>query len=150
MDSEQPQFDAPDHTRVQFAAVVQAVIAVLVAFGVDISDEQSVALLALSGILGSVLIAADAAIRRERARNADKLRPHASIVATQGAESTEVTATVNAPLPSVERDDLDDEVLELLRRILAARQGKVEGARGADAAEGAKGRTRSRTTRPRS
>src|SRR4051794_18896787 len=49
-DDTQPRdIQMPDHTRVQLAAVVQAVIAVAVAFGLPISDEQSIALIALSG-----------------------------------------------------------------------------------------------------
>jgi hypothetical protein len=62
----------PDHTRLQMVAVAQAVIAVVIAFGVPIT--QSIALVALAGVVGTALVAADAAIRRERARNADKLR----------------------------------------------------------------------------
>jgi hypothetical protein len=123
MNPEQPRFDAPDHTRAQLVALVQAVIAVLVAFGVDLSDEQSVALLALSGVIGTVLMGADAAIRRERARNADKLRPQGTIVATKGPEGSQVKATVHGPLGEGEGEDqLDEQVMELLRRILAARE----------------------------
>jgi hypothetical protein len=95
---EKRRLDMPDHTNAQIAALVQAVIAVAVAFGVDITEQQSVALIALSGLIGTVLIGADAAIRRERARNADKLLPQASVTATQGEGGTEVKAEVVTPL----------------------------------------------------
>jgi hypothetical protein len=119
----EPRLAAPDHTRIQIAAVVQAVIAVAVAFGVDISDEQSVALIALAGVLGTVLIGADAAIRRERARNADKLRPQAAVTATQTPAGTQVEAQVTGPVDQLkgEESELDEAVVELLRRILEAR-----------------------------
>jgi hypothetical protein len=98
MEGDQKQsLDRPDHTRVQVIAVVQAAIAVAVAFGVSITDGQSVALVALAGVMGSVLIAADAAIRRERARNADKLIPHASLTKTEGPEGVQTTTAVNGP-----------------------------------------------------
>src|SRR5262245_29751860 len=60
----------PDTTKIQIVALLQAGLAVAIAFGAPISPEQSVALVALAGVLGTVLITADAAIRRERARNA--------------------------------------------------------------------------------
>lgn len=58
----------PDITKAQVAAVAQALLAVVVAFGVNITEEQSVALLGLSGIVAAVLTLADAAIRRGRAK----------------------------------------------------------------------------------
>lgn len=70
-----PPIKLPDTTRAQIVALAQAGLAVAIAFGVPISDAQSVAVIALSTVLGTVLITADAAIRRERARNMDKLRP---------------------------------------------------------------------------
>jgi hypothetical protein len=128
-DDSQPRFEAPDHTKIQVAAVVQAVIAVAVAFGVPISDEQSVALIALAGVLGTVLIGADAAIRRERARNADKLRPQAAVIATQTPQGTEVQARVTGPVDQLEggATDLDADIVELLRRILSGRAAQPQG-----------------------
>jgi hypothetical protein len=121
----QPKLGLPDHTRIQLVAVVQAIIAVAVAFGAPISDQQSVALLALAGVLGTVLIGADASIRRERARNADKLRPQFSVSTTEGPAGREVTTEFHAPLGGTEDSDevdLDEQVVELLRRILRARE----------------------------
>ncbi len=69
------EMQTPDHTRLQLVAVAQAVLAAVVAFGVPITDQQSIALVALAGVIGTALVTADAAIRRERARNAEKLRP---------------------------------------------------------------------------
>lgn len=67
----------PDITMAQVLAVAQAVVAAAVAFGAPINQTQQVALLALAAAVASVLIGADAAIRRARAANADKLRPAA-------------------------------------------------------------------------
>lgn len=89
--SDQPTLSLPDHTRIQIVAVIQAMLATAVAFGVPISDDQSVALLALAAVLGTMLIGADAAIRRERARNADKLLPKASVERTTTDAEGETT-----------------------------------------------------------
>lgn len=128
-DDAQPRLDAPDHTKIQVVAVIQAVIAVAIAFGVPISDEQSVALLALAGVLGTVLISADAAIRRERARNADKLRPQAALVATQTPQGTQVEARLTGPVDQLQgaATDLDADIVELLRRILSGRPAQPQG-----------------------
>ena len=90
----------PDTTRIQLIALAQAGLAVAIAFGVPISQEQSVALVALAGILGTVLITADASIRRERARNADKLRPVAQISGTMPSGDV---ASVRMPMAETRR-----------------------------------------------
>lgn len=56
----------PDLTRAQLVALVQAVLGVAIAFGAPITEQQSVAIIALTGVLGSVLIGADAKIRVAR------------------------------------------------------------------------------------
>ena len=93
----QQALERPDYTRAQVVAVAQAAIAVGVAFGVPITDGQSVALVALAGVIGAVLIGADASIRRERARNADKLTPTASLTRTEGPGGVETTAELTTP-----------------------------------------------------
>ncbi len=62
------EIQTPDHTRLQVVAVGEAVIAAVVAFGVPITNQQSIALVALAGVIGAALVTADASIRRERAR----------------------------------------------------------------------------------
>jgi hypothetical protein len=59
----------PDLTRAQIVALVQAAIGCAVAFGAPITEAQSGALLALVGVLSVVLVAADASIRRARAKH---------------------------------------------------------------------------------
>jgi hypothetical protein len=59
----------PDLTPAQLLATLKAVLAVAVAFSVPLSSTQQVALLALAGTLSTVLVAADAAIRRARAQH---------------------------------------------------------------------------------
>lgn len=58
----------PDITPAQIAAVIQAIIAVAISFGVDISQAQSAALLGLSSIIGAGLLYGDARIREGRSR----------------------------------------------------------------------------------
>lgn len=60
--------ETPDITRAQVIAILQAFLAVLVAFGVDLSERQETALLGLAGALAVVLPLADAIIRNGRSR----------------------------------------------------------------------------------
>lgn len=62
------RMEMPDITRAQTVALVQAVIAVVVAFGVDLSDAQVTALIGLAGAIAVVLPLADAIIRNGRSR----------------------------------------------------------------------------------
>jgi hypothetical protein len=141
-----PQIKLPDTTKIQLIALAQAGLAVAIAFGVPISQEQSVALVALAGVLGTVLITADAAIRRERARNADKLRPSAQISTTTPEGNT---ASVTMPMAenATPRDVADtfDELIksfDMVTRFLEAEHAKHEAENGAKA----KPRARRRTT----
>lgn len=59
----------PDFTSAQVVALVQAVIAVAVAFSLHITKQQQDAILGLSAILGSVLVWADMKIRKHRVEN---------------------------------------------------------------------------------
>ena len=115
--------NTPDLSKAQIVSVAQALIAVAVAFGVPISDQQSVALIALSAVLGTVLLGADASIRRARANNADKLYAVASVSQQSGDTTTTVTGPV-APSGNGNADgptDVDT-LLELMRKVLTARQ----------------------------
>lgn len=58
----------PDITKAQILALVQAVIAVAVAFGVSLTSEQQAAILGLAGAVAIVLPIADAIIRNGRSR----------------------------------------------------------------------------------
>lgn len=60
-------FDTPDITRAQWVALAQAILAVLVAFGAPITDEQSIALMALAAVVAGILIHSDRGIRNGRA-----------------------------------------------------------------------------------
>jgi hypothetical protein len=57
----------PDITLAQVVTLVGAVIALAVAFGVDITNDQKVAVVGLVTILGSVFLHSDAKIRNGRA-----------------------------------------------------------------------------------
>jgi hypothetical protein len=122
-DQSQVRLARPDVTKAQAIAIVQAVIAVAVAFGVPISDNQSVALLGLAGLIGTVLLGADLGIRRGRAEHADKLVPQASITTTAGSAGGETTTQVTAPIPEGQDDALDAEIVELFRRLVRQTQG---------------------------
>ncbi len=63
----------PSVTPVQIVALVQQVLALLVAFGINVTEAQSIAIVALSGTVGAMLLFADARIRGKRAENADKI-----------------------------------------------------------------------------
>jgi hypothetical protein len=144
----------PDTTKAQIGAVVQAVIAVAVAFGAPVTDEQSVALIALAGVIGAVLIGADASIRRERARNAHKLRPRAQVTQTSTEDGVERTATIDVPLPQgTTTADFDDRVRELIRgfeivsKFLEAERARESAANGSTKPRSPSG-SRPRTTKP--
>jgi hypothetical protein len=62
-----PLLKTPDITTAQIVALVQAVIGTLVAFSVDITDAQSVAIIALVAVIGATLGLGDAQIRKGRA-----------------------------------------------------------------------------------
>jgi hypothetical protein len=75
--AEAARLETPDTTRSQYLALAQAVVAVGVALGLNVSDaasgELTAAIAAGSAALGSILIGSDAVIRRGRAANADKI-----------------------------------------------------------------------------
>lgn len=116
----------PDVTRAQLISVAQAVIAVAVAFGAPITDQQSIALVALAAGLGSLLLVSDAAIRRERVRNLDKIKEAESLSRTSRwhenslgsvedtGKSTQASDSTTELLVPV--DDVLDLVREILRR----------------------------------
>lgn len=60
--------DMPDVTKAQIIALVQQAASVALAFGVQLTAAQEVAILGLSGTFSTVLILADAMIRRGRAK----------------------------------------------------------------------------------
>ena len=61
-------FKTPDITPAQVVAVVGAVIGTLVAFGVNISQQQTDAVIQLVTVVSSLLLVSDAVIRHGRAR----------------------------------------------------------------------------------
>lgn len=145
MERQDNDFSLPDATKMQIVALAQAVIAVAVAFGVPISDQQSVALIALAAVMGTVLMGADAAIRRERARNADKLRPRATLTQTTTSdEGAQSTARVEVPLPEgTNAGDLNASFVELVKsfetvtKFLEAERARQAGHTDGAPAEGA-------------
>lgn len=59
-------YDRPDITKAQVVSCVQAVLSVLVAFGVGLSDVQFASLLGLSAVIAGVLCHSDGSIRKAR------------------------------------------------------------------------------------
>lgn len=59
--------NTPDITAAQVVAIVQAVLGVLAAFSLPVTEAQSIALLGLVSVVAAVLLPVDAAIRRKRA-----------------------------------------------------------------------------------
>lgn len=63
----------PDLTPAQLVTIVGAVIAVAVAFGLSITEDQKLAVLGLVTVLGGLLLHSDKGIRQARAENADRI-----------------------------------------------------------------------------
>ncbi len=59
----------PDVTKAQIVALVQAAIATAVALGAHVAPATQSELLALAGVLGAVIVAADVLIRRGRQKH---------------------------------------------------------------------------------
>lgn len=62
--------NTPSITPAQYVAIVQPILATLVAFGAPISDAQQTAIVGMASSFSMVLVIADAIIRRARANNA--------------------------------------------------------------------------------
>lgn len=60
--------EMPDITKAQIVALVQAVLALVIAFGVDLTEAQQTAIIGLAGAVAIVLPLADAIIRNGRSR----------------------------------------------------------------------------------
>jgi hypothetical protein len=56
----------PDVTKAQLIAIVQAVIGVAVAFGANVTPEQSLALIVCASAVAAVLIKSDSNLRSAR------------------------------------------------------------------------------------
>ena len=87
----------PDVTRAQIVALVQATIAVFVAFGAHVTEAQSVALLTLAAVIGAVLVHGDAGIRRARNQRA----------AIEAAIAPTVEVAEHPPLPTDDEPEGD-------------------------------------------
>lgn len=72
--------NTPSITPAQIAAFLQPVIALLIAFGVPMTDAQTTAIIGLSGTISTALIVADMLIRRARANNAEAIAASKVIV----------------------------------------------------------------------
>lgn len=81
----------PDMTPAQLVAIVGAIVAVAVSFGVPISAGERDAILQLAAILGSVLFASDALIRHGRSRS--------MITPPKGEKRATVEETTSASKP---------------------------------------------------
>jgi hypothetical protein len=115
-ESHPKEIQTPDTTRLQLVAIVQAVIAVVIAFGVPINDKQSIALVALAGVIGAALVTADAAIRRERARNADKLRPGLGVTRSEELAG-QTTGPAAVPIDAYDGEAGYAHLMELLAAL---------------------------------
>ena len=67
----------PNITQSQAAALLQSFTAVIIAFTADITEDQSIALLGLSAVIGGILMHSDAKIRKSRNKRlaAQKRKP---------------------------------------------------------------------------
>jgi hypothetical protein len=87
------RLQTPDVTKVQVGAIVPFVLSIAAAFGYQATDESSAALSAAiagsGGLFSSLLVAADAVIRKARAENAAEI--------TGGTPAKEAKASPVAP-----------------------------------------------------
>lgn len=106
----------PDVTPAQIVALVGAIIAVAVAFGAPISDDQRDAILQLVGIVAPALVIGDAVIRNGRSKIA--------AVREQNG-GTELLARVEQ-LEAVAAEPVDLVTLVDRVRALEAAEGAIE------------------------
>lgn len=66
-------FSTPPVTPIQQVALGQAIVAVLIAFGLDVGDDMQQLILLLAAALGIGLPASDAVIRQGRAKEVTQL-----------------------------------------------------------------------------
>lgn len=60
--------NTPDITKAQIVALVQACVALAIAFGINLSEPQQTAIIGLAGAIAIVLPLADAIIRNGRSK----------------------------------------------------------------------------------
>lgn len=79
----------PDVTQSQAAALLQSFTAVVIAFTADITEEQSIALLGLSAVIGGILMHSDAKIRKARNKRIATQRRASSNRRASGQNTTQ-------------------------------------------------------------
>ena len=93
--------ETPDLTKAQYAAIVQLIVVVGAALGLEVTDAAAtsltVALTAAGSAFVSILVGADAAIRRGRAANADKIKGQTAGV---GAATSGIPAAWTQAIPA--------------------------------------------------
>jgi len=85
----------PDTTTTQAIALLRAIIAVLIAFGLHLTSTQQIAILGLAATLSSSLVIADAIIRHGRSRT---LTPAPLAIDLNRARRTDQPLTPPAPM----------------------------------------------------
>ena len=73
----------PDVTKIQVIGIVKYLIAIAVALGAPISDEESAALITVSGLVAGILFHEDAKIRGSRNDRAARESLHRSLSNTK-------------------------------------------------------------------
>lgn len=97
----------PDLTPAQVVALVGAIIATAVSFGVDISKDQEENLLILIGLVASVLIGGDAVLRGQRAKATAEV--NAAQAQATAIERSSLGPAMDYPVtaPAPDRDDTE-------------------------------------------
>jgi hypothetical protein len=81
-------YATPDVSRVQALAIGQAVVALAVVLGFDLSDDVQTAIIVLASVLGLALPASDAAVRRARAQNINDIAAAKQLERVAAVEAT--------------------------------------------------------------
>lgn len=102
--------ETPDVTRMQQIALGQAVVAVLIVFGFDVSADMEQLILLIAAALGLALPASDAVIRQGRAKAMPEIKQAQAEAAGRAA----------APTLSVEERQ---RLIELHQRLAALHRG---------------------------
>jgi hypothetical protein len=99
----------PDVTRTQQFALGQAVVVVLIVLGFDLDSDTEQLLIGLSATLAAALPVSDAAVRRGRSANAEKV----AAAQTKLAQADGAAADAPTALSDAERQKVLDRLLQL-------------------------------------
>ncbi len=103
----------PDVTRTQQFALGQAVVVVLIVLGFDLDSDTEQLLIGLSATLAAALPVSDAAVRRGRAANAEKVAAAQTKMTQADGAAASAPNGPPATLSDAERQKVLDRLLQM-------------------------------------